>query len=270
MNLEKRNKIALYFWKFPQLALAAFAVGIVIIAAAESAFGYVIGVGAMGLSGAAGWLWFAVRPKDAEMDIWLEEDLERLKPRALAKGGLDPSHLVAKTVMLTGPRFRNLGKAFFGFRRGADGQARFTPVNVTIINFTEHQLVIYQCAFDLTTGNPLNECVDEYFYTDIVSVATRSEAMTYSTRELDDRILSRIPKLVESAVNGQVQVNNAEIFLLVTAGGNSTKVVLRDPVLIEGLGGGDIPTERANQAVDAVRTMLRVKKAGALPLRLAP
>ena len=270
MNLEKRKKIVLFFWKFPQWALAALAVGAVIVMAAEGALGYAIGLGTMGVCGAATWLWLTVRPKDVEMDAWLDEDLEKLKPRALAKSGLDSTDLVRDPVMLAGPRFRNLGGAFFGFRRSKDGRARFTPAHVTIINFTEHQIVTYQCAFDMTTGNPLNECVDEYFYTDVVSVTTRSEAMTYSTGELDGRILSRIPKLVESAVNGLVQVNNAEIFVLVTAGGNSTKVVLRDPVLIEGLGGGDVPMERAEQAVHAVRTMLRVKKAGALPLRTAP
>lgn len=267
MNLEKRKKIVLFFWKFPQWALASLAVGVVIVIAAEGILGYVVGLGAVGFSGAVSWIWFAARPKDAEIDAWLDQDLEKLKPRALAKSGLDASDLVREAVMLVGPRFRNLGGAFFGFRRGSDGQARFTPVHVTIINFTEHQLVTYQCAFDLTTGNPLNECVDEYFYTDVVSVATRSEAMTYSPGELDERIRSRIPKLEESAVNGLVQVNNAETFVLVTAGGNSTRVVLRDPVLIESLGGGDVPMDRANQAVNAVRTMLRVKKAGALPLR---
>lgn len=270
MNLEKRKKIVLYFWKFPQWALASLAIGTVIVVATEGVLGYVVGLGAIGLSGAATWFWHTARPKNAEMDTWLEEDLEKLQPRALAKSGLDLSDLVGEPVMLTGPRFRNLGGAFFGFRRGKDRRARFTPVHVTIINFTEHQLVTYQCAFDLTTGNPLNECIDEYFYTDIVAVTTRSEAMTYSTGELDDRILSRIPKLAQSAMNGFVQVNNAEIFVLMTAGGSSTKVVLRDPVLIEGLGGGDVPTERADQAVQAVRTMLRVKKAGALPCRMGP
>lgn len=265
-----RKKIALYFWKFPQWALIALPVGALLTWAADGALWVLVGVGAVGVSGAATWLWSTARPKDREMDLWLDEDLEKLKPRALAKSGLDKSNLIREPVILAGPRFRNFGGAFFGFRRSPDGRARFTPVHVTIINFTEHQLVTYQCAFDMTTGNPLNECVDEYFYTDVVSVTTRSEAMTYSTGELDRRILSRLPKLAESAVNGIVQVNNAEIFVLVTAGGNSTKVVLRDPVLIEGLGGGDVPMERAEQAVQAVRTMLRIKKAGALPLRIAP
>jgi hypothetical protein len=269
LNLDKRKRIALYFLKFPQWTLASLAVGIVILVAAESPLGYLFGLAAVGVSGATAWFSLAARPKDAEMDTWLDEDLEKLKPRALAKGGLDETELVGETVMLVGPRFRNLGGAFFGFRRGADRRARFTPVHVTIINFTEHQLVVYQCAFDLFTGNPLNECVDEYFYTDVVAVTILSEAMTYSVGELDRRILSRIPKLGESAVNGLVQVNNAETFVLTTAGGSTTRVVLRDPVLIEGLGGGEVPTERADKAVGAVRTMLRIKKAGALPLRTA-
>ncbi|MFY9823774.1 MAG: hypothetical protein WAM82_20505, partial [Thermoanaerobaculia bacterium] len=143
------------------------------------------------------------------------------------------------------------------------------PVSVTVINFTEHQLVAYQCALDLTTGKPLNESVDEYFYNDIVSVATTSDTFTYSLTELDRRLLSRAPGIKKSAVNGKIQVNAGETFILSTSGGNSVRVILNDPVLVQGLGGGELPLEWAEQAVQAVRKMLREKKAGALPLRRA-
>jgi hypothetical protein len=39
--------------------------------------------------------------------------------------------------------------------------------------------------------------------------------------------------------------------------------VLQDPKLIESVGGGSIPTEMADKAVQAVRKMLREKKATA-------
>jgi hypothetical protein len=138
-----------------------------------------------------------------------------------------------------------------------------------LIHFTEHQLITYQCALDLVTGKPLNERSDEFFYTDVVSVSLRSDAFTYELADLDARILARAPKVAESAVNGKVQVAGAELFRLVTAGGTSIEIMLSDPTLIKQLGGGTIDTGRASSAVQAVRLMVRDKKAGALPLRHA-
>ncbi len=84
---------------------------------------------------------------------------------------------------------------------------------------------------------------------------------------LDEKLLARLPKVREGAVNGKIQVNGAETFMLSTSGGTSVRVVLNDPVFIQGLGGGDLPLEFAEEAVQAVRKMLREKKSGALPLR---
>lgn len=264
---EQRSKIRAYFKRLPHWPFAVAAVGLLMIVAADGAFGYLLGILAMAGAGAVCIRWFQAQPSDAQMDSWLEEDLENLEPRALAKGGLDPSDRVRDSVLVIGPRFSGLGGADFGFRRGADGRARFTPVDVTLINFTEHQLVVYQCALDRTTGKPLNECVEEYFYNDVVAVATRAEAFTYDVAALDPKLLARVPNIKESAVNGKIQVNGAETFILSTSGGSSVRVVLNDPVLIQGLGGGDLPLEFAEAAVQAVRKMLREKKAGALPLR---
>ena len=267
MEIQKRTQIKLYFMSFPQWTLAVVAVGFVITMAADGVPGYIVGIGAILLAGSLGARWLMTRPSETQMDAWLKEDIDALEPRALSKAGLDATDLVQERVAVIGPRFRNLSGAMFGFRRGADGRARFTPIHVSIINFTEHQLVAYQCALDWTTGKPLNECVSEYFYNDIVSVATQSEAFTYSVSALDQRLASKIPKLKESAINGQIQVNSAETFILSTSGGTSVRVELNDPVLIRELGGGELPLEWAENAVQAVRKMLREKKAGALPLR---
>lgn len=59
---------------------------------------------------------------------------------------------------------------------------------------------------------------------------------------------------------GMVQMNSAETFELTTSGGTSVEVVLRDPGLIKRMGGGDIPTTRAEKAIQTMRKMLREKK----------
>lgn len=146
--------------------------------------------------------------------------------------------------MVTGPRLWNIANAYPAFRKGKDNLFRFTPVNVTVINFTEHQLITYSCALDLTTGAALNENTDEYFYRDIVSVSTKTKSYNAQMRD-----------------GSTLQIDDAEMFQLTTSGGTSVEVLLRAPKVIQMMGGnGDIPTTRAEQAIQSVRKMLREKK----------
>ena len=89
----------------------------------------------------------------------------------------------------------------------------------------------------------LNESTDEYFYKDVVSVSTKTKS-----------------KSVEIEGTGAVQLDSAETFELTTSGGTSVEVTLKDPSLIKMMGAGDIPTTRAEKAIQTVRKMLREKK----------
>jgi hypothetical protein len=184
---------------------------------------------------------------DAEIDEWTQEDLNKLNKRSLDKLGIDTSELVGEGVIVTGPRLSNLGVAKFGFRKGKDSVLRFTPVNSTLINFTKDQLLVYRCALDLLTGNPVNEATDEYFYRDVVSVQTASETVSVS--------------LPGTELQG-LQCNAAETFKLTTSGGTSVSMMLKDDSLIQKLGGGEIPTTTAERAIQTIRKMLREKKGG--------
>ena len=267
MSMEGRKKIQRYFQRLPEWPFVIAAVGFLLLFAGPGWPGRLLGV--IGLMAAAGFSmsFLADSPGDAEIDVLTSIDVKNLKARAFEHCDLEPREAIRDPVVIVGPRFRHLGGARFGFRRGADGVARFTPLHVTVILFTEHQLIAYQAALDLMTGKPLNERSEEFFYTDVVSVALRCDVFTYDVSELDPKILSRVPRVMESAVNGRVQVAGAEFFRLSTAGGTSIEVMLNDPVLIEQLGGGKVNTVDADNAVQAVRRMLRDKKAGALPLR---
>lgn len=187
---------------------------------------------------------YASRPSDDEVDRLIEADLQDLNGRALNKTGTDASELVGETVFITGPRLWGVS-AQVAYRKGADAVIRFSPVGVTILNFTRDQVIAYSCALDLFTGNALNESTDEYFYRDIVSVSTKTKSHSYSV-----------------AGWGLVQLNSAETFELTTSGGTSVEVVLRDPGLIKRMGGGEIPTTRAEKAIQTMRKMLREKKSG--------
>lgn len=232
-----REQIKRYFKPFPKWALWMIIIGLPCL--------LIYGVGlvliGIGIWGLVDW---TRRPSDAEMDAWLEDDLRALHPRALSKTGTDPSDLVADPVMVTGPRLWNIANAYRAFRKGKDNILRFTPVSVTIINFTAHQLIVYECVLDLTTGNALNENTDEYFYRDVVAVATKTKSVSVQMQD-----------------GTTLQLDAAEMFQLTTSGGTYVEVLLRSPKVIQMMGGdGDIPTTRAERAIQSVRKMLREKK----------
>lgn len=253
MEQDKRDKIKRYFAKFPSWAIWSIILGLPLLAVYGLGI-LLIGIGIWGIT------YYNQRPSDQQMDIWIEEDLHKMQDKALNKSGLDQSELIGQPVMVTGPRFWNIGGAEAGIKKGKDDIVRFMPIGVTVINFTPNQLVAYQCALDLTTGNPLSESTDEYFYKDVVSVSTISKTMTWESEILGKNALKN-HSLASLLTAGKLQFNAAENFILTTSGGTSIEVLLRDPTLIKSAGGGTIPTERADKAVQAVRKMLREKKA---------
>ncbi len=252
MTQDERSQIKKYFKKFPKWAVWMIIIGLPLLAAKF------LGVIPIGL-GIWGIVSYFQKPSDEQMDAWIQEDLKNLQTRALAKTGLDPSELVAEAVMVYGPRFWDIGGAEVGIKKGKDGIVRFMPIGVTVINFTAHQLTAYQFALDLTTGNPLSERTDEYFYRDVVSVSTQSKTKSWDKAEIGTNALS-VRQLLPLMSGGKLQFNAAELFTLTTSGGTSIEVVLRDPKLIESAGGGSIPTDMADKAVQTVRKMLREKK----------
>ncbi|MEZ4773717.1 MAG: hypothetical protein R3D00_11090 [Bacteroidia bacterium] len=202
----------------------------------------------------------ASRPSDEQYDSWVNEDLNQLWDRAMIKTNLDRSDCIRQPVMITGPRLFNIGGAHVGVRKGKDDFIRFIPIGVTIINFTAHQLVIYQCAFDPTTSNSLAESTHEYFYQDIVSLETITESRTEKSYTFSEQVLLEIP-LLKGLAQGKVeQYNDAETFILTTSGGTNIRVALSERILAESVGGGSIPTHLSEQSIRAVRKMLREKK----------
>jgi hypothetical protein len=244
----KREAIEKYFKPFPKWAIFFIVIGIVILylfGSQQSVGGIVTGVvilaiGAFAVFSASG------KPSDEKMDEYIVEDLSLAKSKSLHKASIDESELVGDSVVVTGPRLWNTAGAGIRFKKGDDGKLRFTPINVSVLHMTEHQIVSYQACLDILTGNFLNESTDEYFYKDIVSVSTRTESRTL---ECDNAKLGKT-----------IHLNAAEIFVLTTSGGTSVETILKDPKLIELMGGGNIPTTEAERAIQVIRKMLREKK----------
>lgn len=235
-NEEKRAAIKKYFAPFPFLTIWMMAIGIVVMTQ-NNGGAILIALGTLRL------YFYYRQPSDAEMSQFISEDLDRALQVSLNKSGIDASELVADAVIVTGFRLWNSGGCQHLHKKGADGVPRFTPMNVTVINMTQNQLITYQACLDLTTGNLLNEETDEYFYNDVVSVSTKTESKT-----------------VKTDAYGELQLNATESFVLTTSAGTSVTTILKDPKLIQLMGGGEIPTTEAEQAIQSVRKMLRDKK----------
>ncbi|MFN6991954.1 MAG: hypothetical protein ACK4MM_04455 [Fervidobacterium sp.] len=233
----KRKMIYNYFKPFPKWAVIMIIIGLPLLLAAG--FGIIlIGIGIVGLV-----LYNKGKPADRQMDEWLREDLVNLGKRALNKMNIDDPESIVYSVAITGPRLWDVAGANIFFKKGKDNILRFTPININIVNCLQNHLLAYTCILDFTTGNPLNESTEEYFYKDIVSVSTRTESRTVNS-----------PKI------GTIQMNEAETFTLTTSGGTSFSILLRDPTLIKKMGGGEIPVGRAEEAVQEIRKILRSKK----------
>jgi len=245
----KRKMIKGYFKSFPKWAVMLIAIGLLVtligFADKPNAAPIIIGLIIVGAGGAGIYFYTQGKATEKQMDEWLAEDLKILQKQAINKFGIDASELKAKPVQVTGPRFWDIGGAPVLWKRGSDNILRFTPISVSVINFTENQLLAYNCVLDFTTGKALNEATDEYFYKDVVAVSTKSESMTVN---------------INKKKFGTIQLNAAEVFTLTTSGGTSISVLLRDPTLINRMGGGEMPTTKAEEAIQAVRKMLRDKK----------
>lgn len=235
---DKRKQMMVYFDKFPMWAFWFIIIGVPFIRA--MGFGLVlISLGVWSI-----YDWKKKKVSDIAMDAWIEDELKVVHERALTKTGTDRSEVVSESVVILGfPKVWQLNGGVFAFKKGEDSIIRFTPLHVTVINFTANQLVAYECDLDLSTGNLINESTDEYFYKDVVSVATKTKTQTIT-----------LPSGV------QVQTNTSETFDLTTSGGTSIEVRLKDPATIQHMGGGEIPTTRAEKAIQVVRKMLREKK----------
>lgn len=252
----KRKMIRNYFDKLPNAVYGFAFAGLICFCIACLLYGQLkvvsqaalnmIGIGVFLL--ALGWLvWYMhsrkPRATDEQFDAFFSEDLTELNDHALSKMGMQKSQLVREPVNIVAPKLWDTAGATKLHKTGKDKASRYTPINITAINFTANQLLVYECIYDILTGNPLNERTDEYFYKDVVSVSTRKESLSIKTSEY-----------------GVVQLNEAETFILTTSGGTSVSVLLRAPALIQRLDGGDVSITTAEKAIQAIRQMLREKK----------
>jgi hypothetical protein len=241
-----RASIRKYFKKFPTWAVILSVIGLLIVlsSAQSSAGGVLFGLVLLGIGAVGIWMALGGKPSDEQMDAWLRDDLAKLSKTALAKLGLDETETIGDPVTVHGPIMWSTGgiqAKDLVSKKGKDGVARFGVYRCNIIHLSEKNLGSYSCTYNFLKGTPVGEETDEYFYKDVVSVATKTESTSLV-----------LP-------NGQ-KMDHSETFQLTTSGGTSIKVVISDPKLSQFTGNATIPTTSAEKAVAAIRKMLRDKK----------
>lgn len=238
-----RKAIANYFKPFPKWAVWCIVIGVALLFTEEQS-SVVIGIILIAIGIIR--LVTMKRPSDQQMDQWWQQEDASLMAKSLGKAGFDSADCVAEPVTVWGPRVASTGGVPIQLKKGKDDVVRYNPVDVSILNFGEHQLIGYQTAYDRLTGNALQEATDEYFYKDVVSVSTKTDT---TSRDV-----------VVNKEKTRIQLKNSEMFRLTTSGGTSIDVFLRDEALLQAIKGGSISTTQAEQAVQSVRRMLRDKK----------
>lgn len=235
----KRNAIRSYLTaRIPKWAYWLIGLGIFATLSGEAG-AIVVGLLMAGAGGAA--IYYRTKTiTDAEFDRFKDEDLSQLERKALLKWGVDEGAIPGGTVLVVGPSVANTGT--LAAKQGKDGIIRFNPVRFAMFGFGEHQMLAYQGLVDLITGNVLREETEEFFYRDVVSVSTKTTSGTFTYK------------------GAMHQFNDTETFVLTTSGATSICVPLRSPSLASLLGGGEMPTTHAEEAIAAVRSMLRQKK----------
>lgn len=180
-------------------------------------------VGIMGLFGSpivgiiliavgAGLLYFQLsgRPADDEIDNLYSEMYNGLKEAALKKLGLDEEQVkVIEPVVFGGIYDRNIRNQSY-YTTGKDGVVRTSNYQASIFFFGEEQ-VYYYTRIKSIIEDEIKEETEEYFYSDIVSAVTSSDAITYT-----------------DAVTRKAKVQNFEYFKLTTSGGTAIQAVVQD------------------------------------------
>jgi len=206
----------------------------------------------LGVVGALVWLVFALirvsrSPDDQEVDRWFKEDEERITGQSFDKLELDKDHedhKIRDPIFLGGPilwETNGVDNKDLLFRKGRDKVVRFAVNRVIVLHFTKIAIAAYEGDFNSLKNVMLNERTDEYHFQDIVSVSTQESSSSYT-----------LP-------NGNSLVHS-QSFRISVPSGESIECVIGSEKLSK-ITGGTIPTTKAENAIKAIRLMLRERKA---------
>lgn len=182
------------------------------------------------LAGVAHLAWqFYGRPSDAQVDEICKETGKKALQRGLAKMGLDEEQVnLIEPILVDGFYFESISHKPNLVIQGRDGQWRSSNYEATVFYFSENQVHAFTHQFSLIDSDTVDS-TDEYFYKDVVSVATASGSITQKDKKGNDVAIA------------------VECFKLTTSGGNSISCAVSDAA-------------GAERSIQGMRQLLRDKK----------
>lgn len=181
------------------------------------------------------------KPSDQQMDNWLNADVQRITQEGLQKLDLELSQLLREPIIVIGPSQNAAARV------GDDNILRFTQYDVVCVFLTNYHLAAFNGRLDMSDGVLTRESTQEYHYSDVISVSTRTESSQTFTL----------------VVNGQHKsIPLFQEFALSVASGEQIRVVTAFPNLEDYVQKGKMPVTGADQAISAIRARLREKKGG--------
>lgn len=252
---EKRREIKDYFRGKERRnnggPIALMAIGGLIALASLADFN-VVGILIGGALCGLGAVLFRKQAKTAteeQIDAWFEEDTRDVESWSRARTGV--TEIGGETgealSLISFPDPELVKNTFNSGKKGADGKFRVTPQAFTCFFFLENTMIAFQCEVDHATGNKINERYMEFFYQDIVTVASHTRTYTSGAASMIDAITSggdgqsKPTSLVSSAaafvqgraVDGLVQYNAEESFRITLSNGEIIPVRVSDARFID-------------------------------------
>src|SRR3954453_12297611 len=181
---------------------------------------------------------YEARPSLSQMIAWLKEDLQGVEQCSIGRLGLVET--TRQPITVFGPRYEDsiegIDSSIILRRKVEDGYL-YSTYRVSVFQFAESFLGAFQANSSMIKNVTTEEETDEFFYRDVVSVRTKTEASSYVLK------------------NGE-KLEHSKMFSLSVSSGDKIAVVINDPKIqstkaIETLG---------DEAVNNIRAMLRQYK----------
>lgn len=175
---------------------------------------------------------YDTRPTYAQMLEWLREDLARLGRNSEERLGLDET--TRDPIYVIGPLYNDDVAGFDSsdvLRRQVETGYFYSTYRISIFQFTPNFLGAYQANYNMIKAVPCHEETDEFFYRDVVSVRTHTEASNYTLK------------------SGE-KLEHSKMFSLAVSSGDAISLIINDPKIrasseIESIGDGAIANIRA-------------------------
>ncbi|MGH1353417.1 MAG: hypothetical protein ACRBBN_21795 [Methyloligellaceae bacterium] len=198
--------------------------------------GWVLLSGLCLLAASIAWRYLSSRkPKEETLDDWSAEDLVNLERRAFDSMQLQNRYLLLEPIVMSGfPDVENIDDEYVNGLYGKDHILRYTPRALTVMCFTRGEILTYEGAIDLTTGQVVYEASREFFYSDVATIGMVKSKIRRKFRILNLILpwrwmfVERFLRVMSGRPTDRSSANKKETFQISLKDGSRVQLILRD------------------------------------------